>query len=46
MEDTPEIKFLRFSYNGTFILLGSSESTVTLIDAFEGKKVRTTLLTK
>jgi len=39
MEDTPEIKFLRFSFNGNYILLGSTESTITLIDAFEGKKV-------
>jgi hypothetical protein len=40
MEDVPEIKFLRFSFNGQYILLGSVENTITLIDAFEGKKVR------
>jgi len=39
LEEVPEIKFMKFSFNGTYILLGSAENTVTLIDAFEGKKV-------
>jgi hypothetical protein len=39
MEEIPEIKFLKFSFNGQFILLGSVENTITLIDAFEGKQV-------
>lgn len=37
----PEIKFLKFSYNGAFILLGTTENAIFLIDAFEGKKVIT-----
>jgi len=39
LEDVPEIKSMKFSFNGTYILLGSVENSVTLIDAFEGKKV-------
>jgi len=45
MEDVPEIKFMRFSFNGLYILLGSTENTITLIDAFEGKKVTSNSLT-
>jgi hypothetical protein len=40
MEDIPEIKFLKFSFNGNYILLGSTDNQINLIDAFEGKKVR------
>ena len=39
MEDVPEIKFLKFSYNGQYILLGSTDNQIILIDAFDGKKV-------
>ena len=39
MEDIPEIKFLKFSFNGNYILLGSTDNQINLIDAFEGKKV-------
>ena len=39
MEETPEIKFLKFSFNGQYILVGSSENTILLVDAFEGKRV-------
>ena len=42
LEEVPEIKFMKFSFNGTYILLGSAENTITLIDAFEGKKVKLT----
>ena len=39
MEELPEIKFLKFSFNGNFILLGSTDNQINLIDAFEGKKL-------
>ena len=34
---TAEVKQMKFSPDGQFILLGTTESTIVLIDSFEGK---------
>ena len=35
----PEVKQVKFSSNGAYILLGTSENQIMLIDAYEGKAV-------
>lgn len=36
IDEIAEIKSMKFSPNGKFILLGSSENVMLLIDAYEG----------
>lgn len=37
IEDTPEIKSMKFSYDGAYILLSTTDNVIVLIEAFEGK---------
>lgn len=34
-----EVKQVKFSSNGAYIMLGTSENSIVLIDAYEGKLV-------